>query len=201
MSDVISTIDFVFNLQEVSNQKITENFIKEMVAKLDSKGFIYNEDYYFIIKSNDKIVFNPMVSSNKEKLMIGGGNDSSFPYNIFESVVEYLDQNVVKIKNTKLKSLNDAELVDKRRKYFDNLFSKHGEPKGIEKEKEKENETNKKENDVQHVNIDIKNNILDIKLNSRYEVHIHLFVKKSDKIKNPLLKEYKKNGLREFMLL
>jgi len=78
--NMLHKLEFVLNIQEIPGKKITENYLKELSGKLNA---IKEKKPY--IQYNYRVVTDTDIEYNK---MMGGGGNSSFPFNIFEGLLD-----------------------------------------------------------------------------------------------------------------
>jgi hypothetical protein len=80
----IKKIEFVLNIQEIPGKKIVETYLKDLTSRLDA---IVQQKKY--VQYNFKII---TYANTDYAKMMGGGNNSTFPYNIFEGILDTISQ-------------------------------------------------------------------------------------------------------------
>ena len=93
----IKKSEFVLNIQEIPNKKIAENYVKTLTDKLNK---LKQERTY--MQFNFKMIVESDIKYNR--MMGGGDENSTFPYNIFESAFDLITG-----KNRQNNDVADAE--------------------------------------------------------------------------------------------
>jgi hypothetical protein len=96
-------VEFVFRIYEIANKHIAETYVNDASNKMDQLSIKYN---FQLIKEEDgnKIMF--------------GGSDSTYPYNLFESVFDGISNRVRGVV-PKVPSVS----LSARKGIFDRIFS------------------------------------------------------------------------------
>uniref|UniRef100_A0A6C0D3Z7 Uncharacterized protein n=1 Tax=viral metagenome TaxID=1070528 RepID=A0A6C0D3Z7_9ZZZZ len=93
----IKKSEFVLNIQEIPNKKIAENYVKTLTDKLNK---LKQQRTY--MQFNFKMIVESDIKYNR--MMGGGDENSTFPYNIFESTFDLITG-----KNRQNNDVADAE--------------------------------------------------------------------------------------------
>lgn len=150
-----NTIEFVINILELPGKNTSADFIKNTIERLDNLGFEYK------IEQNTNTYYN--------SLQTGGG--STFPYNMFETVVN-------KIKSTSKQPEVDTGV---RTSIYDKLFSYFKKEPTIDEITSVDHVSNLENNEskMETEEYEIPNEA-PLKTYPHKQMHIHIIIKIKD---------------------
>jgi hypothetical protein len=113
-----NSVEFTFQIQDMEGRNIVKSFIQKAENGFVAKGWKNEIDYKIEVKLTEP----PRIEENKK--FVGGGTDSTFPYNVFENFFDYIDNNVRVIKPENIQTDEYQKTADVKKRTLDGLFGK-----------------------------------------------------------------------------
>ena len=112
----MDSVEFTFYIQELPDKNNVTNFVEKMKAGFTAKGYKEGVEYTLSVR--------PRHFEKGSSDVMHGGSDSSFPYNIFERIFDYIDNNVKVLRPENIKTDEYQKTSEVKKRTLDGLFAK-----------------------------------------------------------------------------